>query len=96
MKTLVAYFSATGTTRRLANNLAKFLGSDIVEIKPQTPYTGKDLNWNDSKSRSSVEMADKTSRPTLAQKADVAAYDTIFLGFSDLVVRRAAHCQQLS
>ena len=81
MKNLVAYFSASGSTRKLANNLAQVLGADIVEIKPQTPYTGKDLNWNDSKSRSSVEMADKTSRPTLAQKADVAAYDTIFLGF---------------
>lgn len=81
MKNLVAYFSATGTTRRLANNLAKFLGADIAEIKPQTLYSGKDLNWNDSKSRSSVEMEDKTSRPALAEKADVAAYDTIFLGF---------------
>ncbi|MBR1805214.1 MAG: NAD(P)H-dependent oxidoreductase [Selenomonadaceae bacterium] len=81
MKNLVAYFSATGTTRRLANNLAKFLGADIVEIKPQTTYSGKDLNWNDSKSRSSVEMEDKTSRPALAESADVAAYDTIFLGF---------------
>lgn len=81
MKNLVAYFSATGTTRRLANNLAKFLGADIAEIKPQTTYSGKDLNWNDSKSRSSVEMEDKTSRPALAEKADVAAYDTIFLGF---------------
>ena len=81
MKNLVAYFSATGTTRRLANNLAQVLGADIAEIKPQTTYSGKDLNWNDSKSRSSVEMEDKTSRPALAEKADVAAYDTIFLGF---------------
>ena len=81
MKTLVAFFSASGSTRKLANNLAQVLGADTFEIKPTTPYTGKDLNWNDSKSRSSVEMTDKNSRPALAQGADVAAYDTIFLGF---------------
>lgn len=81
-KTLVAYFSAGGVTRRLANTLAEVLGADTYEIKPATPYTGKDLNWNDSSSRSSVEMADKTSRPALADKAaPVAEYDTIFLGF---------------
>ena len=81
MKTLVAFFSASGSTRKLAKNLAQVLGADTFEIKPTTPYTGKDLNWNDSQSRSSVEMADKTSRPAPANKADVAAYDTIFLGF---------------
>ncbi|MBR1645755.1 MAG: NAD(P)H-dependent oxidoreductase [Selenomonadaceae bacterium] len=81
MKTLVAYFSASGSTRKLAKNLAEVLGADTYEIKPETPYTGKDLNWNNSQSRSSVEMADKNSRPALAEKADVAAYDKIFLGF---------------
>ena len=81
MKTLVAYFSASGSTRKLAKNLAEVLGADTFEIKPTTPYTGKDLNWNNSQSRSSVEMADKTSRPALAETADVSAYDTIFLGF---------------
>ena len=81
MKTLVAYFSASGSTRKLAKNLAEVLGADVFEIKPETPYTGKDLNWNNSQSRSSVEMADKNSRPALAESADVAAYDTIFLGF---------------
>ncbi|MBR2519305.1 MAG: NAD(P)H-dependent oxidoreductase [Selenomonadaceae bacterium] len=81
MKTLVAYFSASGSTRKLAKNLAEILGADAYEIKPATTYTGKDLNWNDSKSRSSVEMADKNSRPELAETADVSAYDTIFLGF---------------
>ena len=81
-KTLVAYFSASGSTRRLANTLAEVLGADAYEIKPATPYTGKDLNWNDSKSRSSVEMADIASRPALADKtAQVADYDTIYLGF---------------
>ena len=81
MKTLVAYFSASGSTRKLAKNLAEILGADAYEIKPATTYTGKDLNWNDSKSRSSVEMADKNSRPELAETVDVSAYDTIFLGF---------------
>ena len=81
MKTLVAYFSASGTTRKLAKNLAEVLGADAYEIKPETPYKGSDLNWNNSQSRSSVEMADKKSRPALAEKADVAAYDTIYLGF---------------
>ncbi|MBQ3444459.1 MAG: NAD(P)H-dependent oxidoreductase [Selenomonadaceae bacterium] len=81
-KTLVAFFSASGSTRRLANTLAEVVGADTYEIKPATPYTGKDLNWNDSQSRSSVEMADITSRPALADKsAKVADYDTIFLGF---------------
>ncbi len=81
-KKLVAFFSASGSTRKLANNLAEILGADTYEIKPATPYTGKDLNWNDSRSRSSVEMADINSRPVLADKsAQIADYDTIFLGF---------------
>ena len=82
MSKLVAYFSASSSTRKLANTLAEVLGADTYEIKPATPYTGKDLNWNDSQSRSSVEMADKTTRPALADKtAPVDKYDTIFLGF---------------
>ena len=81
-KKLVAFFSASGTTRKLANNLAEVLGADTYEIKPATPYTGKDLNWNNQQSRSSVEMADINSRPALADKAaQIADYDTIFLGF---------------
>ncbi|MBQ4405171.1 MAG: NAD(P)H-dependent oxidoreductase [Selenomonadaceae bacterium] len=81
-KKLVAFFSASGSTRKLANTLAEAAGADIYEIKPATPYTGKDLNWNDSQSRSSVEMADINSRPALAgTDAKIAAYDTIFLGF---------------
>lgn len=82
MSKLVAYFSASGTTRKLANTLAEVVGADTYEIKPATPYTGRDLNWNDSQSRSSVEMADIKSRPALADKAaPVDKYDTIFLGF---------------
>ena len=82
MKNLVAYFSASGSTRKLANTLAEVVGADVYEIKPAIRYTGKDLNWNDSQSRSSVEMADKNSRPALADTdAKISDYDTIFLGF---------------
>lgn len=82
MKNLVAYFSASGSTRKLAQNLAEVLGAETYEIKPATPYTGKDLNWNNSQSRSSLEMADKNSRPELADKeAKISDADTIFLGF---------------
>ena len=81
-KKLIAYFSATGTTAAVAKNLAKAAGADLYEIKPATPYTAADLNWQDKNSRSSVEMRDKLSRPALADNhADIAAYDTIFVGF---------------
>jgi predicted glycosyl hydrolase (DUF1957 family) len=81
-KVLVAYFSASGTTRETAEKLAKAVGADIYEIKPEVPYTKADLNWMDKKARSTVEMNDKSSRPALADKdAKVEAYDTILLGF---------------
>ncbi len=81
-KKLVAYFSASGVTAATARKLAGAVGADLYEIRPQVAYTRADLNWMDKKSRSSVEMNDKTSRPALAAKdAPVADYDTIFLGF---------------
>ena len=81
-KALVAYFSASGTTARVAKELAQAASADLYEIKPQVPYTRADLNWMDKKSRSSVEMNDKSSRPVLADKnANITAYDTILLGF---------------
>ena len=81
-KTLVAYFSASGTTAKVAKNLAEAAGADLYEIKPAVPYTQADLNWMDKKSRSSVEMNDKSSRPALAdQDADISSYDKILLGF---------------
>ncbi len=81
-KTLVAYFSASGTTARVAKELAQAAGADLYEIRPAVPYTKADLNWMDKNSRSTVEMNDKSSRPTLADRdADIAAYDTILLGF---------------
>lgn len=80
--TLVAYFSATGTTKRVAENLAKATGADIYEIKPLKPYTSADLNWHDSNSRSSVEMNDPKSRPELvSDNFSIDNYDTIYLGF---------------
>lgn len=82
MKALVAYFSATGTTAKAARTLAKAAGADLYEIKPAISYTSADLNWMDKRSRSSVEMNDKHSRPALADmEAPVTGYDVIFLGF---------------
>jgi len=81
-KALVAYFSATGTTKGVAERLAGAIGADIVEIKPAKPYTAADLNWHDKQSRSSVEMADRASRPAIADTtADLANYDVVFVGF---------------
>lgn len=81
-KKLVAYFSASGTTAAVAENLAKAAGADLYEIKPAVAYTMADLNWQDKNSRSSVEMRDKSSRPELADtNANIAEYDTIFVGF---------------
>ena len=81
-KTLVAYFSASGVTAKLAKNLAEAAEADIYEIKPAVPYTNADLNWQDKNSRSSVEMKDKSFRPAIADKdANIADYDTIFVGF---------------
>lgn len=81
-KALVAYFSATGTTAKVAQRLAQTINADLFEIKPLIPYTDADLNWTNNKSRSSVEMADRNSRPEIAEKvADITKYDVIFIGF---------------
>lgn len=81
-KSLVAYFSASGTTAKVAKTLAKAAQADLYEIRPAIPYTQADLNWMDRKSRSSVEMQDKDFRPALADTdAGIADYDVIFLGF---------------
>lgn len=81
-KTLVAYFSASGVTKKKAEIVAEGLGADIYEIVPAQLYTKEDLNWMDKKSRSSVEMNDKSFRPQIKDKdADIAAYDTIVIGF---------------
>ena len=81
-KKLVAYFSATGRTAKVAKLLAEVLGADIYEIQPKVPYTKADLNWLNKKSRSSVEMNNKTFRPEIAESnVQIPDYDVIFLGF---------------
>lgn len=81
-KKLVAYFSASGVTAKVADMLADAVGADIYEIRPMVPYTKEDLNWMDKTSRSSIEMNDKSARPSLADKnAQIDQYDVIFLGF---------------
>lgn len=81
-KKLVAYFSASGVTAGVAERLARAIGADLYEIRPEVPYTEADLNWMDKKSRSSVEMNDKSFRPAIAGKAEgMEQYDTIFVGF---------------
>lgn len=81
-KTLVAYFSASGVTARLAETIAKAADADLYEIAPAVPYTSADLNWNNSNSRSSIEMNDKASRPEITGSVeDMGQYDTVFVGF---------------
>ena len=81
-KILVAYFSATGTTAKVAEKLAAVTGADLFEIVPEAPYTDADLDWRNKESRSSVEMADMNSRPKIASKVEnMADYDLVFIGF---------------
>ena len=81
-KALVAYFSASGVTKRVAENLAKAAGADLFEIVPEQEYTNADLNWQNKQSRSSVEMNDRSCRPAISSKApDMAQYSHVFVGF---------------
>lgn len=81
-KKLVAYFSASGVTKKAAESLAEAAGAELYEISPQIPYTTADLNWMDKKSRSSVEMNNPASRPALADmSAGIDGYDVVFVGF---------------
>ncbi|MBR4206695.1 MAG: NAD(P)H-dependent oxidoreductase [Clostridia bacterium] len=82
MKTLVAFFSASGVTAKAAEKLADAVGADLFEIEPQTPYTKADLNWMNKNSRSSLEMKDRTSRPPIRTKVEnMEQYEVIFVGF---------------
>lgn len=82
MKTLVAYFSATGTTERAAKMLAEVAGADLYRIEPETPYTAADLDWHDKNSRTSVEMNDPKSRPAIKGRCEqMADYDVVYIGF---------------
>lgn len=80
-KILVAYFSASGVTKKVAENMAKSAGADLFEIAPEKPYTRADLNWMDKNSRSTLEMKDRNCRPAMAAKPDVSGYDVILVGF---------------
>ena len=81
-KTLIAYFSATGTTKAAAERLATELNADLFEIAPEVPYTEADLDWRDKTSRSTLEMQDKASRPAIKSTCDnIADYDTVWIGF---------------
>ena len=81
-KKLVAYFSASCVTAKVADMLADAIGADIHEISPKVPYTKADLNWMNKKSRSSIEMNDKSLRPEIAESnVRIDDYDVIFLGF---------------
>ena len=82
MKTLVVYFSATGTTKAAAQKLAKEFNADIYEITPEVPYTAADLDWRDKNSRSTIEMKDKSSRPAIKGRCEnIADYDVVWIGF---------------
>lgn len=84
-KRLVTYFSASGVTAKVAENLADAIGADIFEIQLKVSYTKADLNWMDKKVRSTIEMSDPASRPAIAAKRDnIAEYDTIFVGYSSV------------
>ncbi len=81
-KKLVAFFSASGTTKKVADMIAEEAKADLFEIEPKIPYTKADLDWMDKKSRSSVEMSDKKYRPEIIKKEmDMSSYDEILLGF---------------
>jgi flavodoxin len=80
-KYLIAYFSASGVTKKVAEKINSIIDSDIFEIEPKEKYTAADLNWNDKNSRSTIEMNDKSSRPEIKSKIDVSDYDSIIIGF---------------
>ena len=81
-RALIVYFSASGTTARVARKIADATGADLYEIRPAQPYTEADLDWTDKKSRSTVEMNDRSCRPAMAEPVpDMSQYDTILVGF---------------
>lgn len=81
-RVLVAYFSATGTTKSVAEKMARAVGGDLYAITPEKPYTSADLNWHNDRSRSSLEMNDPAARPAIAGKPlNVKDYDVVFIGY---------------
>ena len=80
-KKLVAYFSVSGVTAKVAREIAAVENADCFEIKPEVPYTKEDLDWTNKQSRSTLEMKDRSCRPAIVKVPDVAPYDVIFVGF---------------
>ena len=81
-KKIICYFSASGTTKKVAERIANSIGADLFEIEPTIKYTRADLNWLNRKSRSSIEMSNKDSRPEIAKKVEnINDYDTVIIGF---------------
>ena len=82
MKTIVAYFSASGVTKAAAQQLAEVAGADLHEIRPEIPYTDADLDWQDKQSRTTIEMKDKSSRPAITERLqNMQDYDVVYVGF---------------
>ena len=81
-KILIVYFSCTGNTKRVANNINSFIESDLIEIVPKVPYTTEDLNYNDPNSRSSLENKDQSILPEISNEiSNLGEYKTIFIGY---------------
>lgn len=86
-KILVAYFSASGETEKLAETIAFVTGGDLFRIRPEKEYTSADLDWNNKASRSSIEMNDKGNRPAIAGRVErMESYDTVFVGFAGGII----------
>lgn len=93
-KILVAYFSATGTTKGVAEHIANGLNADIYEIVPEDPYTDADLNYNDNNSRTMIEMNDPNARPAISGSVEnMEQYDTVFIGYPIWGGRSTENCQ---
>lgn len=81
-RTLVAYFSCSGVTERVAETIAETVGADLYRIQPEVPYSKADLDWTDKKSRSTIEMQDPSSRPAITGLVDhMEKYQVVFIGF---------------
>lgn len=78
---VICYFSSTGTTKKVAENISNVVDADLFEIIPQEKYTQEDLDWKNKSSRTSLEMENKNSRPKIKEKLNTSIYDTIYLGF---------------
>lgn len=81
-KILIAYFSASGVTRKIATDLSEVIKADLFEITPKVPYTSEDLNWTNKESRSSLEMNDENARPEIVNSiSKMTDYNTVLIGF---------------